>query len=80
MSFNREQIAYMETLAQMPADTKCWCGWYSVRECKVIECKKSDLGLTCADKLAAACGECGNVPWEPGEKINHKAGCSRSTT
>lgn len=55
--FNAEQEAHMADLAKIPADTKCWCGWFMKGECH--SCPSH---LSCANKLALRCGQCGNAP------------------
>lgn len=75
--FNDEQRAYMASLDAMPAETKCWCGWYPAGEC--YNCKRDNrvAGKTCADKLALRCPECGNTPSVPTWPVFHTVKCSR---
>lgn len=75
--FNSEQLDYMASLNRMPAETKCWCGWYPFGEC--YNCKQ-DVRVsqkTCADKMALACPECGNTPSVPEWPVFHLKNCSR---
>ncbi len=31
--FNSEQEDYINSLSKIPANEKCWCGWYIFGEC-----------------------------------------------
>ena len=72
--FNNDQLAEMSRLEGIPAEDRCWCGWYRIEECGC----GSPRDKTCADKLAARCPECGNAPTRPGDDLIHISGCSRS--
>lgn len=72
--FNRDQQDYMDSLAGMAPEDKCWCGWYELGECP--HCPP---GFTCADKKAAWCPECHSDPPPGGGVITHRFNCSRST-
>lgn len=74
--FNEEQQDYMRSLAAMPLETKCWCGWYRLGECP-NGCPKDK---TCADKMATACPECGSTKGLPNLPLYHRRGCSRSNS
>lgn len=45
--FNEHQEAYMEMLAKIPAEKKCYCGWYKLGECQ----NRCDPAKTNADKI-----------------------------
>lgn len=67
-SFNSEQQSYMNYLASLPPETRCWCGWYKVGEC--YNCKRDGHeGKTRVDRLALACPECTADP------PHHRIGC-----
>jgi hypothetical protein len=71
--FNEDQQAYIEYLATIPPEQKCWCGWY-----KVNECPHCPSGKTSADKIAVRCPECHNDPGPEGDRpIIHRKGCSK---
>lgn len=75
--FNDEQNAYMDSLAEMPPETRCWCGWYAKGDC--YNCKRDPrvADKSCADKLALRCSECGNTPSVPEWPVFHTRTCSR---
>ena len=62
----------MKYLDSLPAETKCWCGWYKLGECS-NDCPED---LTCADKIKLRCKVCGNSPHRPGHKLIHLINCS----
>lgn len=71
--FNADQRDYMDGLAAMPADAKCWCGWFALGECH--SCPPD---VTAADKLRARCPGCGNDPGPHFARlIVHRIGCER---
>lgn len=56
--FNRDQVAHMEYLASIPADKKCWCGWYLLGECPHCSSDKTN-----ADRIKNQCPDCkGDLP------------------
>lgn len=67
--FNSDQRDYMDYLATVPPELKCWCGWHLLAECPY--CVKEQPGKTSADKMAVWCPECRTVP------PHHTIGCSR---
>lgn len=71
--FNSDQQDYMRSLAAIPPERKCWCGWYTLGDCP--HCPP---GKTAADKIAAWCPECHNAPPPDGSRdIIHNYKCSR---
>ena len=46
--FNRDQEAYMDYLAKLRPEEKCYCGWYLLGECRNGSC---DPNKTNADKI-----------------------------
>lgn len=68
--FNDDQRSYMESLARIPPEGRCWCGWYRLGECQYCRPDKSS-----ADKLAARCQACGNTPHEYGDRVIHRRDC-----
>lgn len=78
MSLNVHQKDYCRHLGTLKPEDKCWCGWFPKAECW-SGCEKHGKGLTCADKLALACPECGSTPWSPDQPVTHQFKCSQST-
>lgn len=73
MSFNDEQIDYMKYLATVPAEKKCYCGWYMADGCP--NCKGRG---TLADRLKMQCPDprCRNYPSLGGKPtITHNIKC-----
>lgn len=60
--FNEDQLDYMESMAKVPLEKKCWCCWYMFGECP--HCPTDVNG---ADKMAAMCNNCRAYP-VPGER------------
>ena len=54
--FNEYQLQYMEDLAKIPLEEKCYCGCFRLGKC-LNNCLK---GKTCADKLRDRKVECGD--------------------
>lgn len=77
MSLNAHQEDYCRYLGTLKPEDKCWCGWYRKEECW-SGCEQHDKGLTCADKLAKACSECGNTPAFPDWSVSHRINCSQN--
>ena len=75
MSLNEHQKDYCRYLGTLTPEAKCWCGWYRAEEC---HCERRNAGLTCADKLARACSECGNTPLFPQWEVSHRSNCSQN--
>lgn len=73
--FNEDQQDYMRSLAEMPLESKCWCGWHRLGECQ--NCATYAPGKTCADKVAAMCPECRYEPSPNGGQIEHRIGCPK---
>lgn len=74
MSFNDEQVSYMNYLATVAPNEKCYCGWFMVKECP--HCKGR---ATCADKLEIRCQspKCLNYPHLGGRPtIIHNIACT----
>lgn len=69
-AFSRDQEEYIKSLANIPLDKKCWCGWYPLGECP--HCPP---GATCEQKVAAMCVECRGAPHRPGDPLIHTIGC-----
>lgn len=67
--FNDDQRDYMRSLATIPPEHRCWCGWYKLGEC-YGGCNNRHPGRTRADFLAVACPECRTLP------PHHVLGCS----
>lgn len=75
--FNEYQLAHMRSLAAIPPEEKCWCGWERFGECN-NEPPSCFEGVTCADKLAVSCRECGANPSGPDNSmIHHRITCSK---
>ncbi len=72
--FNSDQNDYMDSLARMPLESKCWCGWFAKGECHSCPPEK-----TCADKIALRCPECQEYPILHNSKLQHRRGCSKAT-
>ena len=74
MNLNSDQRDYVESLATMRPEDKCWCAWYPKGECHSCP---PDLSL--ADRLKVSCPECRNYPRasNPTEPFVHIKGCSR---
>lgn len=76
--FNQEQTAYMQYLASIPPEQKCWCGWSLLGECS--NCRTYAPGKTTADRMEVWCPECHNDPGPNGlTTIIHRKGCSRNS-
>jgi len=58
--FNEDQRDYLKYLHSLPAEQRCWCGWYPLGKCPHDDCKTR--GKSRADFLAAACPECFTLP------------------
>jgi hypothetical protein len=72
--FNEHQEEFMRSLARIPAENKCWCGWYLAGECHT--CPKD---VTNADKLKVWCPECKNTPSNYGKgELIHSIFCSHN--
>jgi hypothetical protein len=73
--FNSDQRSWMESLAAIPPDRKCWCGWDRLGECNNPPsiCRP---GKTSADRMAVWCQDCHDEPWDDGV-IHHRVGCPR---
>lgn len=73
--FNEHQEEYLRSLARIPPEHKCWCGWYQVDHCPV--CPKH---ITNADKLKIWCPECKNAPSDFGKgELIHSIFCSNAS-
>jgi hypothetical protein len=73
--FNSDQVDYMRSLGEIPPESKCWCGWYSLGECP-----HCPAGYSSADKIKAWCPECHNDPGPKCDRpITHRIGCSFRT-
>lgn len=70
--FNQDQQDYMNSLALMPAEQKCWCGWYRLGQCPNCHTMRS-----CAEKLVERCPECWNDGGPDKGPIIHRIGCTR---
>lgn len=74
--FNADQRDYMASLASMPAETKCWCGWNEKGRC--YNCNRDGIAhLNCADKMRLQCPECLSTPGLPHLPVGHTLLCSR---
>lgn len=71
--FNDDQKAHMRSLAAIPPEERCWCGWCPSGECNVPDPCPPDS--TCAQKLALRQPCCGWTPHRPGTPQGHLAGC-----
>lgn len=71
--FNEDQQDYMRSLASIPLNTKCWCGWYMLGECP----NGCPTDKTCADKMATKCPECGDTKLFPDSPESHYVNCSK---
>lgn len=71
--FNAEQRDYVEYLAGVPPERRCWCGWFPLDKCE----SGCPPGRTAAEKLARRCGSCGNTPMTPDGPTGHYIGCAR---
>ena len=48
--FNSDQEDYINSLSKIPANEKCWCGWYKFNEC--YDCKRGKYAeQTLQDRL-----------------------------
>jgi len=63
----------MNSLSEMPAETKCWCGWYALGKCP----NGCPTDKTCKDKMATACPECGSTKGLPHLPLYHRIRCSK---
>jgi len=72
--FNKDQEAYIDSLAKMPPESRCYCGWFPKGECHT--CPKD---LTLAEKMARWCIHCHNAP--PAHDLNapiiHNIRCTK---
>jgi len=73
--FNADQEAHMRSLASIPPEQRCWCGWSLMGQC--WKCKTD---RTCADKIAEWCPKCHNDGGPERGPIIHRIGCSRKAT
>lgn len=71
MSLNEDQKDYMRYLATVPAEKRCYCGWYMANECP--NCKDSG---TLAYRLTRQCPGCDNYPSLGYSKVTHRIGCT----
>lgn len=55
--FNEEQQDHMRSLAAIPADQRCWCGWN-----RVNKCYNCPAGYSLAQRLIVQCPSCRNFP------------------
>lgn len=70
--FNSDQQSYMDSLARMPPENKCWCGWFPVGQCHTCPADK-----TLAQRQAVQCQSCCNAPDNFGAgKIIHNIRCT----
>jgi len=64
----------MDSLAAIPDEKRCWCGWDSLEKC--MRCDKS---MSLADRLRVSCKhrQCRNYPSQrdPEGKITHNVTC-----
>lgn len=73
--FNSEQRDYMDSLSRIPAEQKCWCGWYPVGECRNCPADK-----TLAQRLEVSCLHCTSYPPADGSRpIIHTRWCKAPT-
>lgn len=72
--FNSDQLDHMASLATIPAESKCWCGWFPVGKCH-----SCPTDVTAADKLRARCDGCHNDPGPHfNRSVTHRIGCERT--
>ncbi len=72
--FNADQLDHMTSLAAIPHESKCWCGWVPLGQCP-----HCPTDVTTADKLRARCDGCHNDPGpDYGRSITHRIGCERA--
>ncbi len=71
---NSDQNELMADLAEMPPETKCWCGWYALGECP-----QCPAGKSAADKVKVWCQDCHSAPDPNGGAISHRIGCATFT-
>lgn len=48
--FNEDQKSYMRSLAAIPDEEKCYCGWYRLSECRSSSRSCSDDPRTAVDR------------------------------
>jgi hypothetical protein len=68
--FNPDQLDHIKSLAELPPESRCWCGWYELGLCP--HCPP---GRTSAEKLAVQCRYCGNDGGPEGRPITHITTC-----
>ncbi len=73
--FNSDQRSYVDGLARISPERRCWCGWFEIDG--IVECHVCPPGKTSADKFAVWCPECRNAPSPDGTKpLVHSVRCS----
>lgn len=74
MSLNQEQQEYVNSLAAIPDENRCWCGWY-----RLDQCPNCDKSSSLADRLKVSCKhkQCRNYPrqGDPEGTIIHNIAC-----
>ncbi len=70
--FNADQRAYMQSLARIPEQERCWCAWY-----RLGECDHCAPGRTLAMRRDEECPVCGSYPSSTGRDIVHRKGCAK---
>lgn len=80
--FNADQRDHMEALNRIPDDERCWCAWYSLKECAAglgtCSIGKAPIApLSLADRRPLMCPDvrCRAYPHRPGEAVTHTVGC-----
>lgn len=72
-SLNEEQLSYVRSLSAIPADRKCWCGWWELGKCQ-----NCPAGKSLAQRMAVSCPFCRNFPSADGSQpIRHVITCPR---
>jgi len=55
--FNEDQEDYMRSLAKIPPEKKCYCGWYPLGECGNPRCQNGKSNADRITEEAALKGE-----------------------
>ena len=65
-------MEYIDSLAAIPAEKRCWCGWN-----RLDQCPNCDPKTSLADRLELSCKQCRNYPRQndPDHKITHSISC-----
>ncbi len=73
--FNQEQTEHMDSLAAIPDEYRCWCGWNILGKC--MNCPEKSPSLAARIKVSCPHKQCRNYPNpnDPSGKIIHNVAC-----